>query len=166
MDKLLAVPNFPPQHHCSPILIDSPLDVGILSDSFFNQDKHTFTIGENPDVSSIPAHFTLEVYTVSNAGEVNKATIEVQINSAIHAPAEYTLIEHDVNTSYENNYFGIDLAIMKTALGDNLNQWIQNVDLHDAAVTMEWSYDGGKTFGAIPAGIQANVVSELLNKSS
>jgi len=130
----------------------------------FNQDNHTFTIGKNPDVSSIPAHFTLEVYTVSNAGEVNKATIEVQINSAIHAPAEYTLIEHDVNTSYENNYFGIDLAIMKTALGDNLNQWIQNVDLRDVAVDMKWSYDGGKTFGAIPAGIQANVVSELLNK--
>ena len=131
----------------------------------FNQDNHTFTIGKNPDVSSIPAHFTLEVYTVANDGTVNKADIEVHINSAINAPAEYSLIEHNVNTSDPTNYFGIDLSIMKTALGDNLNQWIQNVDLHDVAVEMQWSADG-QNFGSMPAGIEANVVSELLRKDN
>ena len=132
----------------------------------FDQDNHTFRIGKNPDVSTIPANFDLTVYTVANDGTVNKAEIQVQINTEINAPAEYSLIEHNVNTTHNKNYFGIDLATMKAALGGNLNQWIQNVDLRDAAVEMEWSADGSHFSNTIPAGIDINVVSQLLDKNN
>ena len=131
----------------------------------FDQDKHTFTIGKNPDVSSIPAEFDLIVYTVANDGVIEKTVITILINSEISAPAEYGLHEHDVNKSNEDNYFGIDLATMKTALGDNLNQWIQNVDL--ATVTYEWSDDGGASWTPnLPNGITAKVVEKTGKKAT
>ena len=95
----------------------------------FNQDAHTFTIGKNPDVSTVPADFDLIVYTVANDGTVNKATITVRINTEISAATEYQLQTHNVNKKVEDNHFGIDLSTMKTALGDKLDQWMQNVDL-------------------------------------
>ena len=95
----------------------------------FDQDKHTFTIGKNPDVSSIPAEFDLIIYTVANNGDVQKTKVNITINTEISAAAEYTLQEHSINKDANKNYFGIDLSTMKTALGDNLNQWMQNVAL-------------------------------------
>ena len=133
----------------------------------FDQDKHTFTIGKNPDVSSIPAEFDLIVYTVANDGVIEKTVITILINSQISAPAEYGLHEHDVNKNENDNYFGIDLATMKTALGDNLNQWIQNVDLTAAAITYKWS-DDGVNWDNLPAGIAAMVVekTDKVNKAT
>ena len=131
----------------------------------FDQDKHTFTIGKNPDVSSIPANFDLIVYTVANNGVINKATITVRLNSEISATAEYSLHEHSVNKDNDVNYFGIDLATMKTALGDNLNQWMQNVDLANTAIKWEWSDKKDSGFGAMPAGITAMVVEKTGKKS-
>ena len=131
----------------------------------FDQDNHTFRIENNPDVSTIPANFDLTVYTVANDGTIYKAEIQIQINTEINAPAEYTLIEHNVNVDNNMNYFGIDLATMKTALGSNLNQWMQNVDLHKSAVEMAWSADGRNFTTSIPAGIDINVVPELLSKN-
>ena len=95
----------------------------------FDQDAHTFTIGKNPDVSTVPANFDLIVETVANDGTVNRATITIQINTEISAATEYQLHTHDVNKKSEANHFGIDLSIMKNALGNNLDQWMQNVDL-------------------------------------
>ena len=134
----------------------------------FDQDKHTFTIGKNPDVSTVPAHFDLIVYTVANDGIVKKTTITIQINTEISTPAEYSLIEHNVNVADNVNYFGIDLSIMKTALGDNLDQWIQNVDLDAANVDYEWSEYEDKEFESIDEidGISASIVSELANKDN
>ena len=108
----------------------------------FDQDKHTFTIGKNPDVSSIPAEFDLMIYTVSNKGEVKKTVVTIVLNSEISAAAEYSLIDHNVNyADPTDNLFYIDLATMKTALGDNLNQWMQNVDLAANAITYEFFTD-------------------------
>ena len=95
----------------------------------FDQDAHTFTIGKNPDVSTVPANFDLIVETVANDGTVNRATITIQINTEISAATEYQLHTHAVNKKSEANHFGIDLSIMKNALGNNLDQWMQNVDL-------------------------------------
>ena len=104
----------------------------------FDQSKHTFTIGKNPDVSSIPAEFDLIIYTVDNAGYITKTTVSIVLNSQISAEAEYSLIDHNVNYSDPtDNLFYIDLATMKTALGDNLNQWMQNVDLGTTAITYD-----------------------------
>ena len=134
----------------------------------FDQDKHTFTIGKNPDVSTVPAHFDLIVYTVANDGKVKKTTITIQINTEISTPAEYSLIEHNVNVANNVNYFGIDLSIMKTALGNNLDQWTQNVDLSDGKVIYEWSEYENTGFESIDKieGISASIVSELANKDN
>ena len=113
------------------------------------------------------------VYTVANDGTVNKATITVRINTEISAAAEYGLHEHDVNKDDNVNYFSIDLATMKTALGSNLNQWIQNVDLSLTEIKMSEKEDMSNptTLQAISAplssgsyGIQASVVEALTKK--
>ena len=130
----------------------------------FNQDAHTFTIGKNPDVSSIPAEFDLIIYTIANNGNVDKTVVTIVLNSEISAAAEYGLHEHDVNKDNNVNYFDIDLATMKTALGDNLDQWLQNVDL--SLTQIQWSDKEDGTYGNLPAGITANVVSEVLPKNN
>ena len=127
----------------------------------FDQDKHTFTIGKNPDVSTVDANFTLIVYTVANNGTVNKATVTININTEISNAAEYTLQEHSINKDANKNYFGIDLSTMKTALGDNLNQWMQNVDLSD--VDYEWSADNISYSKNTPAGFAFDIVEKLVD---
>lgn len=126
----------------------------------FDQENHTFTIGKNPDVSSIPAEFDLLVWTAANDGNIRKQTITVKISTEMQAEAEYSLIPHNVNVSAAKyNYFGIDLATMKTALGGQLDAWMQNVDLTDIRYT--WSDKKDGTYNALPSGIQAKLVSEL-----
>ena len=96
----------------------------------FDQDKHTFTIGKTPDVSSLEAAFTLWVYTAANDGTIELTKIKVQVDGEITTAAEYSLIEHPVNyVDAMDNHFGIDLSIMKKALGDKLDTWNQNVDV-------------------------------------
>ena len=128
----------------------------------FDQDNHTFKIGKNPDVSTIPADFDLVIYTVANDGTVAKTVITVQVDSQISANPEYSLIEHSVNKSDNENWFAIDLATMKTSLGDNLNQWMQNVIL--ANTTYQWSdrADGG--FVNMPNGLDPFLVETTANK--
>ena len=138
----------------------SDCDVFELS---FDQDKHTFTIGKNPDVSTIPANFDLIVYTVANNGAVNKTVITVQVDSQISANPEYSLQEHSVNKDNDVNYFSIDLATMKTALGDNLNQWMQNVDLIN--IDYQWSDKENSGFTDMPTGIAPLLVEKTAKKS-
>ena len=97
----------------------------------FDQVKRTVTIGKNPDVSSVQAFFTLYVTTVANNGVSAKTAIKVNLDPEMSA-SEYELITHDV--SAENNFFGIDLSTMKTALGNDLAAWTQNVDLTAANI--------------------------------
>ena len=98
----------------------------------FDQDKHTFTIGKTPDVSSLEAAFTLWVYTAANDGTIKLTKIKVKVDGQITTGAEYALIEHPVNyTDANDNHFGIDLSVMKKALGDKLDTWNQNVDVKE-----------------------------------
>ena len=129
----------------------------------FDQDKHTFTIGKNPDVSSIPAEFDLIIYTVANNGDVEKTKVNITINTEINAAAEYTLQEHSINKDANKNYFGIDLSTMKTALGDNLNQWMQNVDLKAGQIEYEWSADNISYSKVTPAGFAFDIVEKLVD---
>ena len=140
----------------------------------FDQAAHTFTIGKNPDVSTVPANFVLYIWTVANDGTVNKATVTIDINTEISTAAEYGLHEHDVNKTNNSNYFSIDLATMKTALGDNLNQWIQNVDLSKTEIIWSEKADmsnsskldaiNGIATSGVLKGIQASVVEKLTSK--
>lgn len=105
----------------------------------FDQDAHSFTIGKNPDVSTVAASFELYVWTVDNEGQVRRETVKVNIDTEISTAAEYELQTHPVNYAHpeKDNHFGIDLSIMKENLGtDGLQKWEQNVDLE------ETSFDG------------------------
>ena len=98
----------------------------------FDQDAHSFTIGKNPDVSTVAASFELYVWTVDNLGQVRRETVTVNIDTEISAAAEYELQTHPVNhADFEDNHFGIDLSVMKQNLGtDGLQKWEQNVNLN------------------------------------
>ena len=101
----------------------------------FDQDKHTFTIGKTPDVASLEAAFTLWVYTAANDGTIELTKIKVQVDGEITTGAEYSLIEHPVNyVDPMDNHFGIDLSIMKKALGNKLDTWNQNVDVTELSI--------------------------------
>ena len=102
----------------------------------FDQDAHSFTIGKNPDVSTVAASFELYVWTVDNEGQVRRETVKVNIDTEISAAAEYELQTHPVNYAHpeKDNHFGIDLSIMKENLGtDGLQKWEQNVDLQETS---------------------------------
>ena len=90
----------------------------------------TFTVGRNPDSSSLEAKFDMDVYTAANDGNVHKTTITISLTSNIPSAGEYAEITKDVS---EKDYdgkarFGFDLATMKNGLA-NLETWMLNVDL-------------------------------------
>ena len=86
----------------------------------------TFTVGRNPDSSSLEAKFNMDVYTAANDGNVHKTTITISLTSNIPSAGEYAEITKDVSES--NKTFGFDLATMKNGLA-NLETWMLNVDL-------------------------------------
>ena len=99
----------------------------------FDQEKHTVTIGKNPDIESLTADFDLIVTTLDNLGNIKKITLTVQLSETMIDATQYELVTHDVSDT-DNNFFGIDLATMKTNLGDNLDAWLQNVNLDATTV--------------------------------
>ena len=137
----------------------------------FDNDNYTFTIGKNPDISTIDASFDLIVWAIDNKGNSYKRTINVPISTIINEGV-YTLQTHDVGKKLDDNHFTIDLATMKTALGDRLNQWTLNVDLKngfffDGIYTKEDCSDAPKKGGFSADVVEAAVKnSELTNKAT
>ena len=137
----------------------------------FDNDNYTFTIGKNPDISTIDASFDLIVWAIDNKGNSYKRTINVPISTIINEGV-YTLQTHDVGKKPDDNHFTIDLATMKTALGDRLNQWTLNVDLKngfifDGIYTKEDCSDAPKKGGFSADVVEAAVKnSELTNKAT
>ena len=93
---------------------------------FGENGQPTFTVGRNPDSSSLEAKFKMDVYTAANDGNVHKTTITISLTSNIPSAGEYVEITKDVSES--NKTFGFDLATMKNGLA-NLETWMLNVDL-------------------------------------
>ena len=93
---------------------------------FGENGQPTFTVGRNPDSSSLEAKFKMDVYTAANDGNVHKTTITISLTSNIPSAGEYAEITKDVSES--NKTFGFDLATMKNGLA-NLETWMLNVDL-------------------------------------
>ena len=96
--------------------------------------NNTFTVGRNPDSSSLKAEFKMDVYTAANNGNVNKTTITISLTSAIPSASEYAEITKNVSES--NKTFSFDLATMKNGLG-NLETWMLNVDLNESEKTFK-----------------------------
>ena len=129
----------------------------------FDNDKYTFTIGKNPDISTIDAHFDLIIWAIDNNGMSYKKTVRVNIDTEIGASADYSLITHAVNKKDDDNYFMIDLATMKTALGDQLNQWLLNADVDDLQFNGIATKEDGSD-ASTKSGFQAHVVEKAIAK--
>ena len=99
----------------------------------FDQDNHTFTIGQNPDWATIK-DVTLDVivWTAEIDGTINKTTVTVALDSEFSTATEYQPITHNVAVEKdEDNVQYIDLQTMKDGFAstDDLNSWIKNVNL-------------------------------------
>ena len=100
----------------------------------FDQDKHTFTIGQNPDWATRDVNLPIIIWTVATDGTVNKTTVTVKLDSEFSTAAEYQPITHNVAVEKdEENVQYIDLQTMKDGFAstDDLNSWIKNVDLDE-----------------------------------
>ena len=98
----------------------------------FDQDKHTFTIGQNPDWATRDVNLPIIIWTVATDGTVNKTTVTVKLDSEFSTATEYQPITHNVAVEKdEDNVQYIDLQTMKDGFAstDDLNSWIKNVNL-------------------------------------
>ena len=99
----------------------------------FDQDNHTFTIGQNPDWATIK-DVTLDVivWTAEIDGTINKTTVTVALDSEFSTATEYQPITHNVAVEKdEDNVQYINLQTMKDGFAstDDLKSWIKNVNL-------------------------------------
>ena len=99
----------------------------------FDQDKHTFTIGQNPDWATVKnVRVPIIVWTVATDGTVNKTTVTVTLDTEFSTESDYQPITHNVAVEKdEENVQYIDLQTMKDGFAndDDLSSWIKNVNL-------------------------------------
>ena len=107
---------------------------------FGENGQPTFTVGRNPDSSSLEAKFKMDVYTAANDGNIEKTTITISLSSAIPSTGEYAEIVTDVD---DKDNFQFDLATMKEGLG-NLETWMLNVNLSNTVYKLYEKYENGK----------------------
>ena len=100
----------------------------------------TFTVGRNPDSSSLEAKFNVDVYTASNEGKIYKTTITISLSSQIPSTGQYAEITTNVK---DKDNFTFDLATMKSGLG-NLETWMLNVDLTKTDYALYKKYENDK----------------------
>ena len=99
----------------------------------FDQDKHTFTIGQNPDWATVKnVKVPIIIWTVATDGTVNKTTVTVTLDTEFSTESDYQPITHNVAVEKdEENVQYIDLQTMKDGFAndDDLSSWIKNVNL-------------------------------------
>ena len=103
----------------------------------------TFKVTKNPDVSTAASGFKMLVTTLDNNGEVKYAQYKVKLTSNLSNSLAYDAIEFNIENLYNDNkdYFLVDLAKMKTALGDEWTTWANSVDLTQTSVTLHAKAD-------------------------
>ena len=98
----------------------------------FDQDKHTFTIGQNPDWATRDVTIPIIVWTAATDGTITKTTVTVKLDSEYNTASDYQPVTHNIAVTNPNDnveYF--DLQTMKDGFQsqDDLDSWIKNVDL-------------------------------------
>ena len=98
----------------------------------FDQDKHTFTIGQNPDWATREVKLNIIVWTAATDGTISKTDVQVMLDSEYSTSSEYQAVTHNVAVQNANDnveYF--DLQTMKDGFQsqDDLDSWIKNVNL-------------------------------------
>ena len=123
---------------------------------------HTFTVANNPDVSTAATGFDLTINTLSTKGQVKKAVYTVKLSSAIETPSTYEAITYDVAKLKDNDAFTLDMDIMKTALGDKWAQWANTVKLDKTAFAIYEKADCSdtpKTVGTTNDGLKISLTA-------
>ena len=127
---------------------------------------HTFTVANNPDVSTVASGFELTITTLSTKGDVKKAVYTVKLSSAIETPSTYEAVTYDVaklkDTDASNDAFTLDMDIMKTALGDKWAQWANTVNLGETKYAIYEKADCSdvsKTVGTTPDGLKISLTA-------
>ena len=98
----------------------------------FDQDKHTFTIGQNPDWATRDVTIPIIVWTAATDGTITKTTVTVKLDSEYNTASDYQPVTHNIAVTNPNDnveYF--DLQTMKDGFQsqDDLDSWIKNVNL-------------------------------------
>lgn len=98
----------------------------------FDQDKHTFTIGQNPDWATREVTIPIIVWTAATDGTITKTTVTVKLDSEYNTSSDYQPVTHNIAVDNANDnveYF--DLQTMKDGFQsqDDLDSWIKNVNL-------------------------------------
>lgn len=129
-------------------------NAGLLFDSYFyisEKDQktfgvvcddlnRTFTVKNNPDVSTAANGFTLYVYTLDTKGRTDVVEYTIKLSSKIDVSSTYEPVTYNISTLYDtndyNDNFDIDMDIMKNDLGDQWTLWANNVDLAKTSVVV------------------------------
>ena len=98
----------------------------------FDQDKHTFTIGQNPDWATRDVNIPIIVWAAATDGTITKTTVTVKLDSEYNTASDYQPVTHNIAvTNPDDNVEYFDLQTMKDGFQsqDDLDSWIKNVDL-------------------------------------
>ena len=95
---------------------------------------HKFTVGKNPDEASLQGEFPMDIYTVDNTGKTQKTSVKISLSTVIAPTKDYQLITK--NIADKDNYFNIDLALMKSNLGAKLQTWALNADINNTTYAL------------------------------
>ena len=128
--------------------------------------SYQFRATKTPD-NITKAGFELIVETVSKKGEYKKATVWLGETSIITNEVVYDLVPYELkDEGVDKNYFSIDLAKMRTALGST-GEALWNTKAAIDKVTIDYLDADGKLFKAADdkatTGIDSAFVSEIKN---
>ena len=108
---------------------------------------HKFTVGKNPDEASLQGEFPMDIYTVDNTGKTQKTSVKISLSTVIAPTKDYQLITK--NIADKDNYFNIDLALMKSNLGAKLQTWALNADINETTYALYEKYEDGVLSGEV-----------------
>ena len=100
----------------------------------YDNEARTFSVTNDPDISTTAEGFTMTVHTLDTKGNVETTTYDVDLSSII-ASSDYTYqavtydIANLIDSNNNNNGFNIAISELRTELGDNWVSWINRVDL-------------------------------------
>ena len=107
--------------------------------------KHTFTVTNNPDVSTAATGFNLTVNTLDTKANINKVVYAVELSTEIETPAEFEPVVYNIaqlkDADTTNDAFTLDMDIMKEALGDKWAQWANSVAMDKVKVAIHAKAD-------------------------
>ena len=107
--------------------------------------KHTFTVTNNPDVSTAATGFNLTVNTLDTKANINKVVYAVELSTEIETPAEFEPVVYNIaqlkDADTTNDAFTLDMDIMKEALGDKWAQWANSVAMDKVEVAIHAKAD-------------------------